>query len=134
MSNINTWLLVGAVVIVILFCINAVVYRARFGTFLPARNVEQTPLKKKLTKLEVASAMVLCLALLIAKAWTVLAPTSAFSAWLREPYSLFICVIWCWFIAIVIGITSRVVSFLRRNVTAELRDKNHTHKDIRLSD
>ena len=113
MSSVTSWLSIGAVVIVVLFCINAVIYRLRFGTFLRRTNASDPSLKRSLTKSEVASAIFICVALLLAVGAPVVAPASALATWLREPYALLVFAVWCWLIAMLIGIGPRVVELLR---------------------
>lgn len=100
--------------IVALFCINAVVYRVRYGTFLRGRDGQRSPLKRRLRTSDVASGMFVCLALLIAVAGPVVAPASVFAASLQEPYSLLVYAVWCWLIATGIGIGPKVFELLRR--------------------
>ena len=114
MSTVTTLPSIGAVVIVALFCINAIVYRVRYGTFLRRREGERSALRRKLGTVDVISAMFLCLALLVAMAAPVFAPASAFAAWLHDSYSWFVYAAWCWLFASGISIGPKVIELLRR--------------------
>ena len=113
MSTAMSWLLIGALVIVVLFCINAAAYRLRYGTFLRGRKGEHLSPTNKLSNSEMAIGIFFCLALLIALGVPVAAPTSSFAAWLREPYALVVYAVWCWFIAVLIGAGPKVFALLR---------------------
>ena len=114
MSTVMSWLSISAVVIVALFCINAIVYRVRYGTFLRRREGERSALRRKLGTADVISAMFLCLALLVAMAAPVVAPASAFAVWLHDSYSWFVYVTWCWLFAAGISIGPKVIELRRR--------------------
>jgi hypothetical protein len=118
MSSLTSWLSIGALVIVALFCVNAIVYRVRYGTFLRKAKGQRSALKRKLTKSEVAAGMFICVALLIGVAAPVIAPASAFATWMREPYSLLEYAVWCWLIATIIAVGPKVFELLRKKSDA----------------
>ena len=117
MSTTAFWLSIGALVIVALFCINAIAYRIRYGTFLrrSAGEGEGAPLKGKLARSDVVSGMFICLALLIGVVVPVVASDSAMAVWLREPYAWLVYVVWCWLVATIIGVSPKVLKLLRMN-------------------
>jgi uncharacterized membrane protein YraQ (UPF0718 family) len=90
-------------------------YRRRYGTFLRKNGVQGSPLKRGLAKSEISGAVFVCAALLWWVAGPVIAPASAFTAWARQPYSLLIYAVWCWFIATAISIAPKVLKLLRKN-------------------
>lgn len=114
MSSVSSWLSIGALVIAALFCVNAIVYRVRYGTFLRKANGLRSPVKRKLTNSEVAAGLSFCVALLVGVAAPVVAPASAFAIWMREPYSLLVYSVWCWLITTAIGVGPKVLELLRK--------------------
>lgn len=113
MSTVTSWLWIGVLVVTGLFCANAIVYRARYGTFLRTRDGERSPLERKLATSDVIAGVFVCFALLTAVAWPVVAPATAFAVWLREPYALPVYAVWCWVIATAIAIGPKVFELLR---------------------
>jgi hypothetical protein len=118
MTTVTLWLSIGALAIVALFFVNAVVYRIRYGTFLRRASEERPVLKRKLATSDVISGALVCFALLVVVGAPYVAPTSAFAAWLREPYALFVYAVWSWFVALVIGIGPKMYESLRRRPDA----------------
>lgn len=106
MSGAMLWLSIGALAIVVLFCVSAIVYFRLNGSFLPKG--ETFSPKKRLTSVEVASGMFLCVAILVAVAGPVVAPENAFALWIQEPSAWPVYAVWCWFIGLVMQLGPRV--------------------------
>jgi hypothetical protein len=111
MPGATLWPSIGAVAIVALFCVSAVVYFRRNGSFLP-KGGKLSP-EKKLTNADIASGMFVCVAVLVAVVGSVVAPTSAFGLWIQEPSAWPVYAVWCWFMGLVILLGPRVVANLR---------------------
>lgn len=86
MSPLTRWLIIAALLLLVLLAVNAVAYRARFGTLLP-RSIGSLGAKRALSKAEVILYFAFVIALLAGFAAPTLAPGSSFATWLAEPYA-----------------------------------------------
>jgi hypothetical protein len=101
MSSQTFWSLLFALVVVVLFAANAVVYRQRFGTFL--RKPASSGRSATLSRAEIALCLAFTLSLLVGVATPELFPDSALAQWLNEPYGKVAYYLWCFIGTVVVG-------------------------------
>jgi hypothetical protein len=112
-SPLTYWLSIAALVLIALFVVNAVAYHKRFGTVL--RHEKRPTLKQALSKSEVGLYSFMVLGLLVGVAAPAVAPMSAFTRWLLEPYSQVVYFVWCALAPVVVNVAiSLFVHFNRR--------------------
>ena len=115
MSSLTRWLLVAVCVVVVLFILNAIAYRVRRGTFLPRRAASPAS-KRALPRSEVFLYFGFALALVIGVSAPILAPGSAFAAWLAEPLANVAYFTWCFLATVIVGVAIQVrVEFANPN-------------------
>jgi hypothetical protein len=103
MSALTRWLLIAAGLLLVVFVLNAIAYRIRFGTFL-RRSRASSELRRALPRSEVVLYAVFVLGLLAGVAAPVLTPASAFAVWLSEPYAKVAYFAWCFLATGVAGV------------------------------
>jgi protein-S-isoprenylcysteine O-methyltransferase Ste14 len=108
MSSLTFWSLLSALVVLVLFAANAVVYRQRFGTFL--RKSARPHRSAALPRAEVALYLALALALLVGVATPEVFPDSSLAQWLGEPYAKVVYYLWCFVGTVIVGVVISVVS------------------------
>ncbi len=107
MSPLTRWLLIAGAIVLVMFAVNAVVYRIRFGTFLP-RSKDSLGTRRALPGSEVVLYLAGTVAVVAGLATPGLAPGSAFAAWLAEPYATLTYFVWCFIAVVVLGVALAV--------------------------
>jgi len=104
MSSATLWLTASALLFVVLFMVNAVIYRRRFGAFLPKQMKNLFVLRKQLSHTELALAIFLVVSLLIGTSARDLVSDTSFGRWLAEPYALVVYSVWCVLVSTILSI------------------------------
>ncbi|MEO3689892.1 hypothetical protein [Roseateles paludis] len=108
MSSFTFWSLSMAIVVLLLFAVNALVYRLRFGTFL--RKSARPQRSAALPPSQVVLGLAFTFALLVGLATPQLFPGSQLAQWLSEPYAKAAYYLWSFLGTVLVGVAIAVVS------------------------
>jgi hypothetical protein len=112
MSPLTRWLALSAVAIVALLACNALMYRHRHGTFVPAARAKPSYLKQRIKGSELGIMCLFVLSLLAGLGAPKVAPESSFAQWLLSPYASVVYYACCFLGPVVATVLARVYTLL----------------------